>query len=252
MKRYVALLFLSTANLWAQSNVGELRLRVTDPSGSGVKSLIEVVSEANQFRKTFVTDDSGSVAAKRLPFGVYRIQVEQQGFAPFSESVEIRSAVPAEYHIALAMAAVNTSVTVKDTETLIDPHRTGSINRIGSDNLEERSTSLPGRSVVDLVNSQPGWLYEGNAVLHPRGSEYQTQFVLDGIPLTDNRSPGFAPEIQADDVEDLKVYTAGYPAEFGRKLGGVIAVDTLGENPPGLHGHSVLSGGSYETASAYT
>jgi hypothetical protein len=23
------------------------------------------------------------------------------------------------------------------------------------------------------VNSQPGWLYEGNAVLHPRGSEYQ-------------------------------------------------------------------------------
>ncbi len=45
----------------------------------------------------------------------------------------------------------------------------------------------------DLVNSQPGWLYEGNAVLHPRGSEYQTQFVVDGIPLTDNRSPGFGP-----------------------------------------------------------
>src|SRR6202140_3533694 len=163
MKRYLALLFFSTSNLWAQSNVGELRLKVTDPSGSGVKSSVELVSEANEFRKTFVTDDSGSVAAKRLPFGVYRIQVEQPGFAPFSETVEIRSAVPAEYHIALAMAAVNTSVTVKDTETLIDPHRTGSINRIGSDNLEECLASVPGRSGGDLVNSAPGGLYGGKA-----------------------------------------------------------------------------------------
>src|ERR1700688_507302 len=251
MKRYVALLFLSTANLWAQSNVGELRLRVTDPSGSGVKSLIEVVSEANQFRKTFVTDDSGSVAAKRLPFGVYRIQVEQQGFAPFSESVEIRSAVPAEYHIALAMAAVNTSVTVKDTETLIDPHRTGSINRIGSDNIEDRSTSLPGRSVVDLVNAEPGWLYEGNAVLHPRGSEYQTQFVIDGVPLTDNRSPSFGTEIEADDVQSLSIYTANIPAEYGRKLGGVIEVVTAKDPRLGFHGKAVFGGGSFATGDAY-
>ena len=50
------------------------------------------------------------------------------------------------------------------------------------------------------MNSQPGWLYEGNAVLHPRGSEYQTQLVVDGIPLTDNRSPSHGPELEADDV----------------------------------------------------
>ena len=37
------------------------------------------------------------------------------------------------------------------------------------------------------------------------------------------RLSGFSPEIKADDVEDMKVYTAGYPAEFGRQLGGVIA-----------------------------
>src|SRR6202166_3167277 len=251
MKRYVALLFLSTANLWAQSNVGELRLRVTDPSGSGVKSSVELVSEANEFRKTFVTDDSGSVAAKRLPFGLYRIQVEQQGFAPCSETVEIRSAVPAEYHITLTMAAVNTSVTVKDTETLIDPHRTGSINRIGSDNIEDRSTSLPGRSVVDLVNSQPGWLYEGNAVLHPRGSEYQTQFVVDGVPLTDNRSPSLGTEIEADDVQSMSIYTANIPAEYGRKLGGVVEVVTAKDPRAGFHGKAVLAGGSFGTGDGY-
>jgi outer membrane cobalamin receptor len=251
MKRYLTLLFLSTASLWAQSNVGELHLKVTDPSGSGVKSSVELVCEANEFRKTFSTDDSGNVAAKRLPFGVYRIQVEQQGFAPFSDSVEIRSAVPAEYHIALTVAPVNTSVTVQDTETLIDPHRTGSINRIGSESIEDRSTALPGRSVVDLVNSQPGWLYEGNAVLHPRGSEYQTQFVVDGVPLTDNRSPSFGTEIEADDVQSMNIYTANIPAEYGRKLGGVVEVVTAKDPRMGFHGKAVLAGGSFGTGDGY-
>ena len=98
------------------------------------------------------------------------------------------------------------------------------------------------------MNSQPGWLYEGNAVLHPRGSEYQTQFVVDGIPLTDNRSPSFGPAIDADDVQSLSVYTAGIPAEYGRKMGGVVEVNTLQDSQPGFHGQLVLSGGSFDTA----
>jgi hypothetical protein len=110
---------------------------------------------------------------------------------------------------------------------------------------------LPGRSLQDLVNSQPGWLYEGNAVLHPRGSEYQTQFVVDGIPLTDNRSPSFGPEVEADDVDSLSVYTAGIPAEFGRKMGGVVEVNTLKDAQAGLHGQVDLFGGSFDTAGAF-
>jgi hypothetical protein len=98
------------------------------------------------------------------------------------------------------------------------------------------------------VNSQPGWLYEGNAVLHPRGSEYQTQFVVDGIPLTDNRSPSFGPAIDADDVQSVSIYTAGIPAEYGRKMGGVVEVNTLQDSQPGFHGQFVLSGGSFDTA----
>jgi outer membrane receptor for Fe3+-dicitrate len=142
-------------------------------------------------------------------------------------------------------------VTVSDSETLIDPYRAGSVNQIGSGTIQNRPASLPGRSLQDLVNSQPGWLYEGNAVLHPRGSEYQTQFVIDGIPLTDNRSPAFGPEIEADDVDSLKIYTAGIPAEFGRKMGGVIEVNTLRTAQPGFHGQVALSGGSFDTAGSY-
>jgi outer membrane cobalamin receptor len=103
----------------------------------------------------------------------------------------------------------------------------------------------------DLVNSQPGWLYEGNAVLHPRGSEYQTQFVVDGIPLTDDRSPSFGPQIEADDVQSMSIYTAGIPAEYGRKMGGVVEVNTMQDSQPGFHGQVALSGGSFDSAGAF-
>ncbi|MGB7683493.1 MAG: TonB-dependent receptor plug domain-containing protein, partial [Candidatus Acidiferrales bacterium] len=189
--------------------------------------------------------------AKRLPFGVYKIDVEQAGFAPFSDSIDVHSAVPADYHVHLSVAEITTSVVVNDQQTLIDPDQAGSINRIGSEAIEDRTSSLPGRSLQDLVNSQPGWLYEGNAVLHPRGSEYQTQFVVDGIPLTDNRSPSFGPEIEADDVETVGIYTAGIPAEYGRKMGGVVEIDTVREAQEGLHGQAVLSGGSFDTTGAF-
>ena len=234
-----------------QGRLGELRLKVTDPDGFGVKSSVELVSEANQFRNTFATDDAGTVTAKRLPFGLYRVQIEQAGFAAVSESVEIRSVIPLEHTIRLALASVTASVTVQDSDTLVDPHRAGSVNEIGAETIQTRTTSLPGRSLQDLVNSEPGWLYEGNAVLHPRGAEYQTQFVVDGIPLTDNRSPSFGPEIEADDADSLNLYTAGIPAEFGRKMGGVIEVNTLKDTQAGLHGQAVLSGGSFDTAGAF-
>jgi hypothetical protein len=251
MKKCLLSILLLALRLSAQSNTGELRLKVTDPDGLGVRSTVEVVSQANQFHETFVTDDAGTLTAQRLPFGLYRIEVRHEGFTPFSNSIEIRSAVPAEYHVTLRIAAMTTSVTVNDADTLIDPHRTGTINRIGKEAIADRTTSLPGRSMADLVNSQPGWLYEGNAVLHPRGSEYQTQFVVDGVPLTDNRSPSFGPEIEADDVESVSVYTAGIPAEYGRKMGGVVEMTTDKDLRPGFHGTVVFGGGSFDTADGY-
>jgi outer membrane cobalamin receptor len=250
MKCY-AILLLWAVPLCAQSNTGELRLKVTDPDGFGVQSSVQLVSEVNQVRKTLVTDETGNLSAKALPFGVYRLEVERDGFARFSDSVEIRSAIPAEYHVTLRITPLNTSVTVNDSDTLIDPHRPGTINRIGKDAIAEKTTSLPGRSLQDLVNSQPGWLHEGNAVLHPRGSEYQTQLVVDGIPLTDNRSPSHGPEIEANDVQSMSIYTAGIPAEFGRKMGGVVEMVTSKDSRPGLHGEAVLGGGSFSTADGY-
>jgi hypothetical protein len=249
---HLVLVLVLSLTVLAQSNAGELRLKITGPDGIALKTTVQLVSQGNEYRHTFTTDDEGNLDARRLPYGIYQVQIQAQGFAPVSESVEIRSALPLDRTIRLRLASATESVTVTASATLVDPYRPGSLNEMGLQTIENRLTALPGRSMQDLVNSEPGWLYEGNAVLHPRGSEYQTQFVVDGIPLTDNRSPSFGPEVEADDVESLKIYTAGIPAEFGRKMGGVVEVNTLKNEDPGFHGQLTLFGGTYDTAGINT
>ena len=252
MKRLgVAVFFFYALPLFCQSNVGELHLKVTDPSGAGVKTVIQIVSQANQYRRSLATDDQGGLSVQRLPYGIYELEIRQPGFADLSEPIEIRSSIPTDRTIRLKLGPVSQSVRVTADNTLINPDQAGYVNEIGSDTIQNRLTSLPGRSLQDLVSSQPGWFYEGNAVLHPRESEYQTQFVVDGIPLTDNRSPSFGPAIEADDIQSLAVYTAGFPAEYGRKMGGVVEVNTLEDSQPGFHGQAVLSGGSFDSAGAF-
>ena len=249
--RKCLLFCLFVGQLFGQSNSGVVRLKVVDPAGLGLQTSVELVSDANQFRQSYVTDQAGALVARNLPFGMYRVDAKRPGFALYSSVVEIRSAISVELRIQLSVATTQTAVEVRDSDTLVDPHRTGTLNRVGSDTLEHRSTALPGRSVIDLVNSQPGWLLESNGVLHPRGSEYQTQYVVDGVPLTDNRSPSFAPEIEADDAESVTILTANFPAEYGRKLGGVVEISTTHDSRPGLHGQFVASGGSFDTADGY-
>ena len=251
IRRLAVLIFGCALELLGQANHGSLHLWVTDASGRAVRVWVQVASEANQYRTQLETDTQGELDVRQLPYGAYTIKIQQDGFNPVAETVAIRTSLPTTRRIELKLAAVNQTLTVKAAPTLIDPEQPGAVNQIGTDRIVHRVASIPGRSLQDLVNSQPGWLYEGNAVLHPRGSEYQTQFVINGIPLTDNRSPSFGPEIEADDVQSLSVYTAGIPAEYGRKLGGVVEVNTVRDAQPGFHGDVVLSGGSFATAGAF-
>jgi len=172
----------------AQVNTGELRLKVLDAAGLVPQASVTVLSDGTHFRASFLTDTAGAVDCTALPFGPYLVRVTKAGFAPLVTTVDITSALPADRSLRLEVAPLSTNVQVQATGTLVDPNLASSVMQIGSQQIEDRLSSLPGRSVQDLVNSEPGWLYEGNAVLHPRGSENQTQFVLDGISLTDNRS----------------------------------------------------------------
>jgi hypothetical protein len=233
----------------AQQDRGELQIDVRDPQGATLSASGELTSEVNQFHLNFTVGDDGRYAAQGLAFGIYRVSVSHSGFVPSAQLVEIHSMVPVRLSLTLGLKPVETQVQVSETETLVDPSRTSTVYTIGSQTISEQMSTQPGRGVLSAVDAQPGWLFEANGVLHPRGSEYDVQFVVDGLPMTENRSPGFAPPMESSDVESMRVMTAGFPAEYGRKLGGVLEVTSPKNNPTGLHGEFEAEGGSFTTAS---
>src|SRR5258708_36905765 len=188
--RFISLFVLlvsCNANARAQRARGELRLEAHDPQGAAVSPAGELTSEANGIRRIFVVGADGRHVAQDLPFGVYRLSLQAAGFAPWSDLVEIHSEVPVRVAVTLGVAPVTTQVQVNDSATFVDPFSTGTLYSIGRQAIEEHGTAQPGRELLDLVAEQPGWLYEANGVLHPRGSEYDVQFVVDGFPPTQSQ-----------------------------------------------------------------
>jgi hypothetical protein len=244
----LAALILSTAALARAQRVrGELHVEVHDSQGSALAATAQLASEANQIHRTMEIGTDGRVTLQDLPFGIYRLSLTAENFAPWNKLIEIRSEVPVRVVVTLGVAPVTTEVEVNDSATLVDTSSTGTIYSIGRQSIGEEIPAQPGRGLSDLVNEQPGWLTEANGILHPRGSEYDVQYVFDGLPLTQNRSPAFAPAFDADEVESMRVLTASFPAEYGRKLGGIVEVTTTKDVPGGLHGQFDAEGGSFST-----
>jgi hypothetical protein len=49
--------------------------------------------------------------------------------------------------------------------------------------LDQALGTTLGRSTIDVITTMPGWLLEANAVLHPRWSENDPQYEIDGMPI---------------------------------------------------------------------
>jgi hypothetical protein len=235
----------------AQDRSGELRLSVTDSDGAVLAAHGLLLSQASHFELSFDTAPNGEYTVKQLPLGPYHLTLEHAGFAPYSSLVEIRSQMPQKISVVLSVATVAQTVEVKDSDTLLDTTNAGNTYQLGAPTLRDWAATIPGRQAIDVVQSQPGWVLEANGVLHPRASEYDTQYVVDGLPILNNRSPAFSPADDLDDVQSVKTYTSGIPPEFGRKVGGVVETTTDRNPARGLHGTAILGGGSFDTDDAY-
>jgi len=101
MKTWLLLAALAVLPLAAsaQSLTGAVRIEVRDPSGSPVVATGTIASDATSVRRAFVTDAGGVYMATGLPFGPYRITVEQTGFAPEMAAVDVRSELPVDRRV---------------------------------------------------------------------------------------------------------------------------------------------------------
>jgi hypothetical protein len=247
MASLIMILFFYSLSAHAQNVRGELHISARDPHGAALTATAVLVSGTNQFRRTFALGPDGQYVLHNLTFGIYRLTLQANGFAIWTTLLNVRSEVPVYILATFVLPSVSTQVEVNGSATLVDPYGIGTVYSIGQMAIAEHIATQPGRDLPDLVNEEPGWLYEANGVLHPRGSEYDVQYVVDGIPITQNRSPAFAPAFDSEKVESMRVLTAGYPAEYGRKLGGVVEVTSEKNLPAGLHGQFNAIGGSFNT-----
>jgi hypothetical protein len=124
--------------LMAQVNTGELRLKVTDSTGLGLKATVALSSKASQYFSELTTNADGTARIKTLAYGVYRLDIEKRGFSSISNTLEIRSEIPVERTFQLAIAPVDTVIQVSDAGTLLDPNGPSSIMQIGSAQIEDR------------------------------------------------------------------------------------------------------------------
>ncbi|MEZ5367062.1 MAG: TonB-dependent receptor [Bryobacterales bacterium] len=243
----ILLLLLLAVYARAASMDGDITVMVRDPAGAPVRAKVTLLSWTSMFRAAQTAGEDGLARFRRVPLGSYGLEVKANGFETATLRLDVPSELPVRREVTLSLAAVSSSVTVESVAPLLDSTEPSQVLTVGRERLESAPAAPLGRGVIDSVTDLPGWLLEANAVLHPRGSEYDTQYVLDGVPVYDNRSIGFVPAFAVDELESIQVSTAGVPAEFGRRLGGVIELFPRRSPQLGRRSDVEFRGGTFAT-----
>src|SRR6266849_6293380 len=135
----------------AQFQRGQLRLEVRDAGGSGIAAHGKLLSTGNGYERNFQLPADGHLLLQDLPFGLYQLRVTAEGFATWSDAVEIRSEIPVKLGITLGVAPLTTKVQVSDSLTLVDPTRTGTIYTAGQQTVHEQLNAQHGRKLGGVV-----------------------------------------------------------------------------------------------------
>jgi outer membrane receptor protein involved in Fe transport len=235
--------------IFAQARIGSVQGVVKDPGGALVPNAqITVTQPVTGYRQTTQADAQGSFKLVNLPFNTYNIRAEATGFEPAEESIDLESTIPLNVELSLSLAQTTAAVTVTtETGAMIEPDRTSSDTDISQTILERPIGAAPSRAIESIVASTPGFVTDDNGRMHPRGSESQVQYVVDGVPITDNLSAIFSTSLDARTLRTVEVLTGGIPAEFGDKLAGVINVNTRSGLEGPTQGGISFSGGSFST-----
>jgi outer membrane receptor protein involved in Fe transport len=243
----VLLLFGPT--VFAQSRIGTVQGVVKDPGGALVPNAqITVTQPVTRYRQTTQTDAQGSFKLVNLPFNTYNVRAEATGFQPAEESIDLESTIPLTLELSLSLEQTTAAVTITTgNAAMLEPDRTSSDTDIGQTILERPVGAAPSRAIESIVASTPGFVTDDNGRMHPRGSESQVQYVVDGVPITDNLSAIFSTSLDARTLRTVEVLTGGIPAEFGDKLAGVINVNTRSGLEGPTQGGISFSGGSFST-----
>ncbi len=243
---------LTTTALLAQRDVGSLSGQVTDPSSAAVSGATVTVSSTSiGISRQSTTDTSGYYSFPSLPIGKYDVSVNQAGFENATATVNIDPSEKGRFDVRLTVGATSTTVNVQETATQL-AHDDASLGTVVENPVIE-NTPLLMRNWDDLIRLVPGvqqnrYTEQGGATASGRTGDFQVNgvhslqndFLLDGIDdntfsenVQELSTEGTRPSV--DVIQEFKVITNPYSAEYGRSPGAVVDVSTkAGSNQ--LHG----------------
>ena len=226
-----------------ETTTGAIEGQVVDSQGLAIPGAIVTVT-GSQGAKTFVTDAEGRFLAPFLTPGVHDLQVDLQGFATVAiDDVNVplgqRTTLAP---ITLRISGLTETVAVIASPPAVDTSSSSTGTNLQSDFLERLPTQ---RHVSDVVQLAPGVSDSGGAgEANPSiagGSGLENQYIIDGVNVTNSGYGAIGSYsivfgslgsgVPFDFIDEVRVKTGGYEAEFGQATGGVVqAVTKSGAN----------------------
>jgi hypothetical protein len=247
-------LLLSVPLIARGQATGSISGNVIDKSGSAIAgATVTITSQAMDQVRTAKTDDSGHYLVPLLSAGMYTVQVSATNFkAVETKDLRLQVDEARELDFTLVPADVVTTVAVSADAVAVNTANPS----LGQVITGQQVTQLPlnGRDFVQLATLTAGATAETNpnsfftqgsdSEVAARGSfslsvggsrPNSTDWLLDGVDNNELTAGGFGVFSSIDDIEEFKVLTYTYSAEFGTRAGPTVLVTTKsGSN--NLHG----------------
>jgi hypothetical protein len=244
VKRVLAFCFLAAVAIpasHAQQDKGTISGTVQDPSGAAVPAATVTLRDSGTgAKRTLKTGGAGEFVFTPLSVGNYEVTVEAMGFgAEVKKNLELQVQQTLDLKFSLRVGSQSQVIDVTD----VAPPMQTADSSLGQVIASRAITNLPlnGRDVFQLLNLVPGAVTgpDGSTAISGQATQYQ-YYAMDGIDNTNyqgNLQSGHAWNLSPspDAVQEFKVQTNNYSAEFGQSAGGVVNV-ILKSGTNNLHG----------------
>lgn len=219
-------------SIHAQVEQGVILGTVSDPSGARiVGATVTFTNLGTNVSQTATTDEQGAFRSIPLRTGVYSVSAESPGFKRLLRS-GITLGIQAEVRLdlTLELGAATEQVTITADAALLQS--TESSRGQVVDNKKIVDLPLNGRDYLQLALltagtnvPPPGARFSGFSASGFRVSH--NNYLLDGMDNNSNQhaAQGRTPQVispSVDAIQEFKVQTSNYSAEFGRNVGGVV------------------------------
>lgn len=236
--KYLGVILLLTGIVIAQQINGAISGRVLNERSEVIpNATVTVESTALSVKRTTTTDQEGYFTVPNLPAGSYKVTINATGFSDFRQE-NIKLDVGGNFAVTAHMrvGGANETITVTDQSYQTVNRETANIETLISGE-QVTELALNGRNWAQLLNLAPGASAINNDAQQGtnvriddtaiNGLRRRTAPTIDGASNVDHGSVGTqVNNISVDAIQEFKLVSSPYSAEYGAQAGPAINVIT--------------------------